>query len=116
VKYRAVAEEGVPLRDIAEVIGRGLRIPVISVSPEKADDHFGWLAVFRSRPFGLRRAHPGTPCMAPDPAWDDYRCRTNALVRSLNVAGNATDAVVNVMCNRRGKEMTKVWQLVRPSL
>jgi nucleoside-diphosphate-sugar epimerase len=48
-KYHAVAEEGVPLRDIAEVIGRGLRVPVISVSPEKAADHFGWLAAFAGR-------------------------------------------------------------------
>ena len=48
-RYHAVAEEGVPLRDIAEVIGRGLRVPVISVSPEKAADHFGWLAAFAGR-------------------------------------------------------------------
>src|SRR5207302_5765821 len=48
-RYHAVAEEGVPLRDIAEVIGRGLRVPVISVSPEEAQSHFGWLAVFAGR-------------------------------------------------------------------
>jgi len=48
-RYHAVAEEGVPLRDIAEVIGRGLRVPVISVSPEKAQSHFGWLAAFAGR-------------------------------------------------------------------
>jgi nucleoside-diphosphate-sugar epimerase len=46
VKYHAVAEEGVPLRDIAEVIGRGLKVPVVSLSPEKAAAHFGWLAMF----------------------------------------------------------------------
>jgi nucleoside-diphosphate-sugar epimerase len=46
VKYHAVAEEGVPLRDIAEVIGRGLKVPVVSLSPEKAAPHFGWLAMF----------------------------------------------------------------------
>ena len=44
--YHAVAEEGVPLRDIAEVIGRGLKVPVVSMSPEDAAVHFGWLAVF----------------------------------------------------------------------
>jgi len=48
-RYHAVAEEGVPLRDIAEVIGRGLKVPVISVSPEKAAGHFGWLGAFAGR-------------------------------------------------------------------
>jgi nucleoside-diphosphate-sugar epimerase len=42
----AVAEEGVPTREIAEVIGRQLDIPVVSVSPEDAGDHFGWLGAF----------------------------------------------------------------------
>ena len=45
-KYHAVAEEGVPMRDIAETIGRGLKVPVVSLSPEKATGHFGWLAMF----------------------------------------------------------------------
>jgi nucleoside-diphosphate-sugar epimerase len=48
-RYHAVAEEGVPMRDIAVVIGRGLRVPVISVSPEEAPAHFGWLAAFAGR-------------------------------------------------------------------
>jgi nucleoside-diphosphate-sugar epimerase len=45
-RYHAVAEEGVPAREIAEAIGRGLKIPVISVSPEEAAGHFGWLGFF----------------------------------------------------------------------
>ncbi|MGA8102351.1 MAG: SDR family oxidoreductase [Candidatus Acidiferrales bacterium] len=45
-KYHAVAEEGVAMRDVAETIGRGLKVPVVSLSPEKAAIHFGWLAVF----------------------------------------------------------------------
>jgi nucleoside-diphosphate-sugar epimerase len=47
-KYHAVAEEGVPLKDIAESIGRGLKIPVKSLSPEKAAVHFGWMTMFVS--------------------------------------------------------------------
>ena len=48
-RYHAVAEEGVSMGEIAEVIGRGLRVPVISVSPEEAPAHFGWLAAFAGR-------------------------------------------------------------------
>jgi nucleoside-diphosphate-sugar epimerase len=42
----AIADEGVPTRDIAEVIGRGLDIPVISIAREDADEHFGWIGAF----------------------------------------------------------------------
>ena len=42
----AVAEEGVPMRDVAEAIGRGLELPVGSVAPEEAGAHFGFLAAF----------------------------------------------------------------------
>lgn len=45
-RYHAVAEEGVPFRDIAEVIGRGLSVPLVSLSPEQAATHFGWLGMF----------------------------------------------------------------------
>jgi len=42
----AVADEGVPVRDIAAVIGRHLDVPVVAVAPEDAGAHFGWLAGF----------------------------------------------------------------------
>lgn len=45
-RYHAVAEEGVFIRDIAEVIARGLKVPVASISPEEAPAHFGLLARF----------------------------------------------------------------------
>ena len=41
-----VADEGVPIRDIAEVIGRHLDLPVVAISPEDAAEHFAWLAGF----------------------------------------------------------------------
>lgn len=43
-RYHAVAEEGVPMRDIAEVIGAGLNLPVESITPEAAADYFGVIA------------------------------------------------------------------------
>ena len=45
-KYHAVAEEGVTVRAMAEVIGRGLKVPVKSISPQEAPAHFGWLSMF----------------------------------------------------------------------
>jgi nucleoside-diphosphate-sugar epimerase len=45
-RYHAVAEEGVTARAMAEVIGRGLKMPVVSLSPEEAVGHFGWLGPF----------------------------------------------------------------------
>ena len=41
-----VAEEGIALRDVAEVIGRHLDVPVVAVAPEDAAEHFGWLGDF----------------------------------------------------------------------
>lgn len=45
-RWHAVAEEGVPVREIAEVIGAGLGVPVTSLSADEAAAHFGWLASF----------------------------------------------------------------------
>jgi nucleoside-diphosphate-sugar epimerase len=43
-RYHAVGEEGVALRDIAEAIGAGLKMPVQSIVSEEAPDYFGWMA------------------------------------------------------------------------
>jgi nucleoside-diphosphate-sugar epimerase len=44
--YHGVADQGVPTREIAEAIGRGLNLPVVSKSSEEAADHVGWIARF----------------------------------------------------------------------
>jgi nucleoside-diphosphate-sugar epimerase len=68
--YHGVADEGVPTREFAEAIGRGLNVPVASKSHEAAADHFGWIARFfgidgpassalTQERLGWRAVHPG---------------------------------------------------------
>jgi nucleoside-diphosphate-sugar epimerase len=45
-RYHGIAEQGVPFREIAEVIGRRLNLPVVAKSPEEFAEHFGWFARF----------------------------------------------------------------------
>lgn len=45
-RYHAVGEEGVSTREIAEALGRGLKVPVMSITREQASGYFGWLASF----------------------------------------------------------------------
>jgi nucleoside-diphosphate-sugar epimerase len=44
--YHGIGDEGVPTREIAEVIGRRLNVPVVSISREQAAEHFGWIERF----------------------------------------------------------------------
>ncbi len=44
--YHAVQEEGVSAREIAETLGKGLNVPVRSIDPKDAAEHFGWFAYF----------------------------------------------------------------------
>jgi nucleoside-diphosphate-sugar epimerase len=73
-RLHGVDDEGVPFRDIAEVIGRHLNLPVVSVSREEADAHFGFLSAFVSvdNPTSstltqkLLGWHPVQPALIPD--------------------------------------------------
>lgn len=73
-RYNVVAEEGVPLREIAETIGRGLKLPVVSLSPEEAPAHFGWLGHFAAADIPASSAltqqrlnwHPTGPSLISD--------------------------------------------------
>ncbi|WP_421870947.1 SDR family oxidoreductase [Pararhizobium sp.] len=50
-RYHAVGEEGVTTREIAEALGRGLNLPVVSIDRGKAAEHFGWMAIFAGLDF-----------------------------------------------------------------
>ena len=73
-RYHAVAEEGVPLKDIATAIGRGLNVPVTSISQEQAQEHFSFFGFFAGRdcPISSTRTreqlgwHPSGPTLLTD--------------------------------------------------
>jgi nucleoside-diphosphate-sugar epimerase len=45
-RLHAVAEEGVPTREIAEAIGKAFDLPVASIAPDGVQEHFGWIGGF----------------------------------------------------------------------
>ena len=45
-RYHGVDEESIPFREIAEAIGNGLNVPVVSKAGEEAAEHFSWFAAF----------------------------------------------------------------------
>ncbi len=73
-RLHGVADEGVPFRDIAGVIGRHLNLPLVSVSREEAGDHFGWLGAFAEADCPASSTltqkwlgwHPERPGLIPD--------------------------------------------------
>jgi len=56
-RYHAIAEDSIRLREIAEVIGQILNVPVIAISPAKAAEHFGFLAYFVGSDFQSSSAY-----------------------------------------------------------
>jgi nucleoside-diphosphate-sugar epimerase len=89
-RYHGVADESVPTREIAEVIGRGLNVPVVSKSSEEAADHFGWIARF----FGI----DGPASSALTQKRLGWRPVQPGLIADLNAAHyfeHAADAVVS---------------------
>jgi len=68
--FHAIADEGIATREIAEVIGRHLELPVVSIAPQDAAEHFGWIGMFfgvdapassalTQERLGWRPTHPG---------------------------------------------------------
>jgi nucleoside-diphosphate-sugar epimerase len=55
-RLHAVAEDGIPTRDIAEAIGRAFGLPVTSIAPDDVQGHFGWIGTF----FGMDLAATST--------------------------------------------------------
>jgi nucleoside-diphosphate-sugar epimerase len=45
-RYNGTAETGIPIRQLAELIGDHLNLPVVSIAPDEAARHFGWMALF----------------------------------------------------------------------
>ena len=75
-RYHGVADQGVPFRKIAEVIGKRLNVPVISKSPEESADHFGWISRFAGiYGGGLKRADRGATGLAAHPRFADSGSR-----------------------------------------
>ncbi|MFC7264380.1 SDR family oxidoreductase [Streptomyces lutosisoli] len=73
-RLHAIGDEGVPVRDIADVIGRHLKLPVTAISPEEAPGHFGWPGAFFARDVPASSAltqkrmgwRPERPALIPD--------------------------------------------------
>ncbi|MGV0782262.1 SDR family oxidoreductase [Mycolicibacterium sp. XJ775] len=56
-RLHAVAEEGVPARDIAGIIARQLQLPVTRIAPDAVPEHFGWIGTFFSLDVPASSAH-----------------------------------------------------------
>jgi nucleoside-diphosphate-sugar epimerase len=88
-RYHGVADEGLPTREIAEAIGRGLNVPVVSKSRGEAADHFGWIAPF----FGIDG--PASSALTRERlGWRPVQPGLIADLNALHYFEHAADAVV----------------------
>jgi len=79
-RYHAVDEEGVSARSIAEALAQGLKLPLVSIAPDKAGEHFGWMGGFVGLDFPASNAitreklgwTPTGPSLLADLAAADY--------------------------------------------
>ena len=81
-RYHAVAEEGVPVRDIAEVIGRRLKLPVVSKTPAQAAEHFGRIEGFAGLDCPASSALTRSTSDGADRAWISRGSRTGRQSRN----------------------------------
>jgi nucleoside-diphosphate-sugar epimerase len=77
-RYHAVGEEGVAMRDIAESLGRGLKLPTTSITPEQAGEHFGWL--------GMLVGHDMPASSALTQKWLNWKPTGPSLISDLDKA------------------------------
>ena len=110
--FHGIADEGVPFRDIAGVIGRRLNVPVVSKTPEEAADHFGWFALFAAADIPASSAltrerlgwRPTQHSLIPDIDRPGYfRPERSACLRRNGAAG--TDAAH--LCRRIGPSVLR---------
>jgi hypothetical protein len=70
--YHAVQEEGVSLRDIAETIGQGLKVPVVSIPTDKAVEHFGFFFGYAAMQIcRVQASGPHDAWLGADWTWND---------------------------------------------
>ena len=89
-RYHAVAEDGIPVRDIAEVLGVGLNVPVVSIALDEAMAHFGWLGMFAGMDLWASGAktqakldwHPTGPGLIADLEAMDYAAAASRALSS----------------------------------
>ncbi|MEI9906371.1 MAG: hypothetical protein WDN06_22535 [Asticcacaulis sp.] len=106
-RFNAVGEEGIPARDIATVVGAGLGVPVVSLSPAEALEHFGWLGMFVAHDMPASSAmDPPAPGLVPRRPGPDRRPAQDGLSQRFQPlkACPHKHIVYNMAMKERGHE------------